>query len=99
MRRFLFLLSLITVLISNVSAQFNGNGFYRVQNRGTNRYMFIVDNTGRLDKVREDGDFGALQLIKGKEKTISDPASILYIKKVGSQIEARSQSLVRGLRG
>ena len=42
------------MLISNVSAQFNGDGFYRVQNRGTNRYMFIVDNTGKLDKVRED---------------------------------------------
>jgi uncharacterized repeat protein (TIGR02543 family) len=93
MRRFLFLLSLITVLISNVSAQFNGDGFYRVQNRGTNRYMFIVDNTGKLDKVREDGDFGSLQLIKGKEKTISDPASILYIKKVGSQIDIQGQGV------
>lgn len=92
MRRFLFLLSLITLLVSNVSAQFNGDGFYRVQNFATKRYMFIVDNTGYYDK-RDFGDFGSLLLITGKEKTISDPASVLYIKKVGSQIDIQGQGV------
>ena len=80
------------MLVSNVSAQFNGDGFYRVQNFATKRYMFIVDNTGYYDK-RDFGDFGSLLLITGKEKTISDPASVLYIKKVGSQIDIQGQGV------
>jgi len=80
------------LLVSNVSAQFNGDGFYRVQNFATKRYMFIVDNTGYYDK-RDFGDFGSLLLITGKEKTISDPASVLYIKKVGSQIDIQGQGV------
>lgn len=91
MRRLLFFLSLITVLISNVSAQFTTDGFYRVQNYGTTRYLYLTDNTGSYDMKRDIGDFGALQLFKGKEKTISDPASILYIKKYGSQIDIQGQ--------
>ena len=42
---------------------------------------------------RDIGDFGALQLYKGHEKTISDPASILYIKQYGSQIDIQGQGV------
>ena len=66
MRRLLFFLSLITVLISNVSAQFTTDGFYRVQNYGTTRYLYLTDNTGSYDMKRDIGDFGALQLFNGK---------------------------------
>lgn len=81
------------MLISSVSAQFNGDGFYRVQNYGTKRYLFLTDNTGSYDMKRDIGDFGALQLFQGQEKTISDPASILYIKQVGSQIDIQGQGV------
>ena len=63
------------MLISNVSAQFSGDGFYRVQNFGTKRYLYLTDNTGSYDMKRDIGDFGALQLFQGQEKTISDPSS------------------------
>jgi uncharacterized repeat protein (TIGR02543 family) len=93
MRRLLLLLSLITVLVSNVSAQFTTDGFYRVQNYGTKRYLYLTDNTGSYDMKRDIGDFGALQLFKGQEKTLSDPASILYIKKYGSQVDIQGQGV------
>lgn len=93
MRRLFSLLGLFTLLISSVSAQFNGDGFYRVQNYGTQRYFYITDNTGSYDMKRDIGDFGAMQLYKGHEKTISDPASILYIKQAGSQYDIQSQGV------
>jgi hypothetical protein len=93
MKRLFFLLGLLTVLISNVSAQFSGDGFYRVQNFGTKRYLYLTDNTGSYDMKRDIGDFGALQLFQGQEKTISDPSSILYIKQYGSQIDIQGQSI------
>ena len=43
MRRLFSLIGLLTVLISTVSAQFNGDGFYRVQNYGTQRYLYLTD--------------------------------------------------------
>ena len=93
MRRLLFLLSLITVLVSNVSAQYTTDGFYRVQNSGTKRYLYLKDNTGSYDMNRDVGDFGALQLYAGAENAISDPASILYIKKYGSQVDIQGQGV------
>lgn len=81
------------MLISKVSAQFNGDGFYRVQNYGTQRYLYLTDNKGSYDMKRDIGDFGALQLFQGQEKTISDPSSILYIKQYGSQIDIQGQGV------
>lgn len=91
MRRLFFLLGLITVLVSNVSAQYTTDGFYRVQNFGTKRYLYLTDNAGSYDMKRDVGDFGALQLYTGAEKTISDPSCIFYIKKYGSQIDIQGQ--------
>ena len=84
---------LLTVIFSNVLAQFNGDGFYRVQNYGTQRYLYITEYTGSYDMKRDIGDFGALQLLTGQEKTISDPSCILYIKQYGSQIDIQGQGV------
>ena len=81
------------MLIPNVSAEFNGDGFYRVQNYGTQRYLYLTDCTGSYDMKRDVGDFGALQLYNGQEKTISDPSCILYIKQYGSQIDIEGQGI------
>lgn len=87
------MLILLTVLIPNVSAQFTTDGFYRIQNYGTKRYLYLTDNTGLYDMKRDVGDFGALQLYTGQERTISDPACILYIKKYGTQIDIQGQGV------
>ena len=93
MKRLFFLFGFIAVLISSIYAQFNGAGFYRVQNYGTQRYLYLTDNTGSYDMKRDVGDFGALQLFMGQEKTISDPSSILYITQYGSQIDIQGQGV------
>lgn len=91
MRRLLSLFALMAVLAFHASAQFMGDGFYRVQNYGTQRYLYLTDNTGSYDMKRDIGDFGALQLFTGKEKTISDPASVFYLKQYGSQVDIQGQ--------
>ena len=93
MRRLFFFFGFLVVLISTVSAEYGGDGFYRVQNYGTQRYLYITDCTGSYDVARDIGDFGALQLYMGQEKTISDPSSILYIKQNGSQIDVQGQGI------
>ena len=93
MRRFFFLLGFLTVLVCNISAQFTTDGFYRVQNYGTKRYLYLTDNSGSYDMKRDIGDFGALQLFTGQERTISDASSILYIKRYGSQIDIQGQGV------
>lgn len=55
--------------------------FYRVQNIGSSRYIYVKDNTGKLDVQAMTIEAGAVQLWRGFEKAVSDPASVIYIEK------------------
>ncbi len=93
MKRFtaLFLLQIFCIL-PILAQTFNGDGYYRVQNFGTKRFIYVTDNTGSYDMNRDQGDFGALQLWKDQSLTISDPASVIYIKSQGgTQYDLRAQ--------
>lgn len=72
-------------------AQLNGNGFYRVNNYKTGRYIYVCDNTGSINIQTTSADMGAIQLWSGYEKTISNPASVIYIKKVGDNYDLKAQ--------
>ncbi len=80
MRKTLLSLFLLFPLIS-LSAQFVDDGFYRVMNYATKRYIYVMDNTGSVNMSAMTAEMGAVQLWKGYKKTVSDPASIIYIKK------------------
>lgn len=81
MRRLILLLTTVLGAV-NMFAQLNGDGYYRVQNQKTERYMTIIDNRGKVNAQTTDADFGALRTVMGFERIVSDPASILYIKKL-----------------
>ena len=93
MRR-LFTTSLFTLLpFLAMMAQYTTDGYYRVRNYATQRYIYITDNTGSYDMSRDVGDFGAIQLWKGEDRPISDPASIIYIHKTSSdQFDLQGQN-------
>ncbi len=80
MRKTLLSIFLFFPLLSS-SAQFVDDGFYRVMNYATKRYIYVMDNTGSVNMSAMTAEMGAVQLWKGYEKTVSDPASIIYIKK------------------
>ncbi len=54
------------------------NGYYRVRNLKTDRYIYVLDNTGSINISTASADMGALKLWKGKEKALTDPATVIY---------------------
>lgn len=66
---------------TTLSAQYLADGFYRVKNAGTSRFLYLKDNKGHADIVgaNVDADLDAILLRKGLEYSISDPSSIIYV--------------------
>ena len=81
-RILLIILFVIPVLF--LDAQDIPDGYYRVHNKKTDRYVYVCDNTGKIEYAAVTADMGAIQLWKDHSKTFSDPASIIYLKKMGS---------------
>lgn len=66
-------------------AQLNGDGFYRIQNVKTGRYMTLCDRHSRgANGHTTTVDAGALQTKKPWSDIESDPGSVFYIQKVNS---------------
>lgn len=57
----------------------NGDGYYRVKNLGSGRYIYVTDNKDYSDMYHDAEDFQAIQLWKDKD-VISDPATVIYIE-------------------
>lgn len=67
-------------------AQLNGDGYYRIQNVKTGRYMTLADRHSRgLNTHTTNVDAGALQTRKLWSDIESDPGSVFYIKKVNNE--------------
>lgn len=87
MKKYFVLFSLF-FLSSIASAQVE-NGYYRVKNTDTQRYIYVIDNKGEANQSKIDVD--ATYLKKGLENAISDPASVIYVEKHGSSYDFLSQ--------
>lgn len=61
---------------------FVGNGFYRVRNFGSQRYIYVTDNRDYYDISSDDEDFQAVKLWSGAERAAASPASVIYIKNI-----------------
>ena len=68
-----------------------GNGYYRINNLATGRYIYVTDNKDYYDITHDQEDFQAIQLWKDANKAINAPASVIYIKQVGSQYDLMAQ--------
>lgn len=58
----------------------DGDGYYRVQNAKTERYIYVLDDKGSLNFQATTAELGAIELWKGYDKAITDPATIIYVK-------------------
>ncbi len=71
-----------------LSMQFNAQtiqtGYYRVKNQKTERFVYVYDNTGKINVQTTSADMGGIELWKKHERTISDPASIIHISNLNS---------------
>lgn len=89
MKRFL-LPFLFLSLSSIVYAQLKGSGFYRVVNVADSRYVYVTDNTGSAST--SSPDMKAVQLIKGLDNAVCNPATVLYFDHIsGTQYDICSQ--------
>lgn len=79
---FLFLTSVATAF-----AQYTGDGYYRVQNVQSERYIVVLDNTGGKQWTTTDADLNAIRTYTGFETIVSNPGSIIYAEKNGSNNE------------
>ena len=62
------------------AAQFSGDGYYRVYNRYTNRYIYVYDATGSINIAKGSADMGAIQTRLNIETAYTDPASVIYVR-------------------
>lgn len=74
--------ALCAATVTEMSAKLEGDGYYRVQNAKSERYIYVLDNTGKLNFEATTADLGALELWKGYDRTVSDPATVIYVKDV-----------------
>ena len=82
----LVLLLLSVCFAFSAYAQLNGSGFYRVYNVGDSRYIYVTDNTGSVNTSTASAEMKAIQLIKGLDKAISNPATVLYFKQISGMM-------------
>ncbi len=83
------ILSVALACLSGLTAhaQLNGNGYYRVVNATTGRYMSLTDNTSRgLSITTTSVDAGALLTKKNWEEVSTDPGSVFYIENKGGDL-------------
>ena len=78
----LYIVLLSALVLVSGHAQYTTDGYYRVSNYATGRYIYVYDNTGSINISTSSADMGAIQLWKDINRTYTDPASILHIKKI-----------------
>lgn len=78
------LLSIAGAFAQGNYSGFVGNGYYRINNFATNRYIYVTDNKDYYNKAKDEEDFQAIQLWKDINKAVSEPASVIFIKQVSS---------------
>ena len=84
-------LLLAAVCTLSAYAQLNGNGYYRAQSSEQGRYIRIIDNRGSVNLSTTEADMEALRTKAGFENVVSDPATIIYIKKMNTGYDFQSQ--------
>lgn len=85
------LLLLATVCTLSANAQLNGDGYYRAQSSEQGRYIRIIDNRGSINLSATTADMEALRTRMGFENVVSDPSTIIYIKKMNTGYDFQSQ--------
>ena len=88
---------LLTVAFASIAIaqEYANDGYYRVQNQSTSRYIRVVDNKGSVNIGKTEADMGALKTILGFNNVVSDPSSIIHI----TQLDRRKHSYNLGCQG
>ena len=75
MKKILLLAVAALSLTQSAMAQLTDDGFYRVQNYTTNRYISIIDNKSYTQTMTTTPDLLALQTMLTLDKVLTDPST------------------------
>lgn len=81
MKKFPIIVLAALSLCQPAKSQLTENGFYRVQNTATNRYISIVDDKSYTQILTTSPDLYALRTIYTYDKVLTDPSTVFYIEK------------------
>lgn len=86
------LLFLTTLLPFAAYAQLNGDGYYRIQNNQSERYIILKDNAiGEVNESSASADVSNLTSWSGFDYVKSSPGSVFYIQQVGTKYNLIAQ--------
>lgn len=100
MKKRLFTLILATAALVSANAQeakqLFEDGYYRVKNSSSNRYMSLSDNTSRgVSTVSTSADCGAMETSSVWENIANDPGSFFYLQYIsGKGTETESYNVI-----
>ena len=79
------LLFLTSFLPLAAAAQLNGDGYYRIQNNASERYLTLKDNVinDEIDMSTASADVSNLRSWRGCDQVEANPASLFYVMNVG----------------
>ena len=85
--------AILALLAVPTIAQISGDGYYRIQNNASERYITITDNViAEISSSSTIIDYGNITTWFW-DNVKSNPASIIYIKKVGSEYDISAQGI------
>ena len=87
------LITLVSILTTvQATAQSVANGYYRVQNNASSRYITLQDDqVGEIDYSSTNVDLSNIVTWRGFDHVKSNPASIIYVEQVGNQYNLKVQ--------
>ena len=86
------ILSLILSAPLAASAQITSDGYYRVKNNASERYITITDDiVGEVNMSSTTADLSNITTWRGFDYVKSNPASVIYIEAVGNKYNLKGQ--------
>ena len=84
MRKYLLATAVSLFLSTEAFAQLDGNGYYRVKNTLSNRYVSILHDKSKTEMMSGTAELGALRSFVSWDIVCSDPSTIVYFDQTGT---------------
>ena len=84
MRKYLLATAASLFLSTAAFAQLDGNGYYRVKNTLSNRYVSILHDKSKTEMMSGTAELGALRSFVSWDIVCSDPSTIVYFDQTGT---------------
>ena len=87
------LITLVSILTTvQATAQSVANGYYRIQNNASSRYITVKDDAvGEVDMSSTNVDLSNIVTWRGYDYVKSNPGSVIYVEQHGTEYDLKVQ--------